>query len=124
MPRTATRATTMSAAAFAVLGVERLAYIKAVRSDEVAFRRVRHGRFAAVSEHDGRAVGRVQHEHAVTGWEQRCFRAQECNLLRADRPDIGNAILTQGRECFGRHRRAGHCGRIEHDTCSSRWDRA
>src|SRR5215475_6739683 len=91
---------------------------------DLALRRIRHCRFAAAGEHDRRAIGRVQHEHAVTGWEQRRFRAQECDLLRADRLDIGHTILAQGREPFGRHRRAGHCGRIEHDTCSSRFPRA
>src|SRR5262249_50777540 len=91
---------------------------------DLALRRIRHDRFAALGEHDRRAVGRVQHEHAVTGWEQRRLRAQERDLLRADCLDVGHTILAQGRESFGGHRRAGHCGRIEHDTCSSRLCRA
>src|SRR5262249_520993 len=85
---------------------------------DLAVRGVRHRRFTAVGEEDRSAIRRIEHEKLVRRREQRRFRTQECDLLRADHPNIGNPALAQGRKSFGRHRRLGHCGRIEHGTCS------
>ena len=64
---------------------------------DLAFRRIRHDRFAAVSEHDGRAVGRMQYEHAVTGWEQRRGRR---------RPEVWQRRLAFLRKISRREKRA------------------
>src|SRR5437899_760794 len=88
---------------------------------DLAVRGVRHRRFTAVGEHDRRAVRSIEHENLVPRREQRCFRTQECDLFRADGPDIGNPALAERRESFGRHRRTVHCGPVEHGTCSSRF---
>src|SRR5262249_37207123 len=68
----------------------------------------------AVGEQDRRAVGGVQHEHAVAGRQQRCFRRQEGDLLGSHGLDVGQPVLAQRGEHFRRHR-----GRIEHGTLSS-----
>src|SRR5262249_48910358 len=79
---------------------------------------------ATVGEQDRGAIGRVQHEDLVPGREHRCVGAQKCDLLRADRLDIGELVLAERREGLRRHFGAVHFGPIEHDTCSSRhWAR-
>src|SRR4029077_19073827 len=91
---------------------------------DLAVRRIRHRCFAAVSKQDRRAIRGVKHEDAMTGRQQRGFGAQDRDLPRADGSDVGETVLAEGREFFGRHRRRGHCGCVEHGTCSSRSDRA
>src|SRR5579862_2095755 len=61
------------------------------------------GGFAAVGEHDRRAVGGVQRKQRLPGRHLRylSLREQRADVLRADRLHIGDAAVTEMSECFG-----------------------
>ncbi len=78
---------------------------------------------ARLTPADRAAVRGVQDEHAVPGFEHRRLGAEKRDILRAHRLDVGDPVLAQRRECFGRHCRAAGCGRFEHGTSPRAWGR-